>query len=161
MAHLKHFGDLCPSAKPIIHLGATSCYVGDNTDIVVLRQAISYIRETLETLISLLSTFALEWAEQPTLGFTHYQPAQLTTVGKRACLWIQDLLMDYHNLKCLEEVIRFRGVKGTTGTQASFLALFDGEHQKVKELDKAVTHKMGFSDHFVICGQTYTRKIRY
>ena len=159
MAHLKHFGDLCPNAKPIIHLGATSCYVGDNTDIIVLRQALTYTREQLGKLIGLLSAFALEWAEQPTLGFTHYQPAQLTTVGKRTCLWIQDLLMDYHNFKRLEEGLRFRGVKGTTGTQASFLALFDGDHQKVKELDKAVTNKMGFSDHFLICGQTYTRKV--
>jgi adenylosuccinate lyase len=159
MAHLKHYGDLCPKAKPIMHLGATSCYVGDNTDIVVLRQALTSVCTDLEQLIRLLCNFALEWAEQPTLGFTHYQPAQLTTVGKRTCLWIQDLLMDYHNLKRLEEGIRFRGVKGTTGTQASFLALFEGDHQKVTKLDSMVTRYMGFSHHFLICGQTYTRKV--
>ena len=160
MAHLKHYGDLCPTAKPIIHLGATSCYVGDNTDIVVLKQALSSVRSDLEGLIRLLCSFALEWAEQPTLGFTHYQPTQLTTVGKKSfCLWIQDLLMDFHNLKRLEEGLRFRGVKGTTGTQASFLSLFEGDQEKVTKLDALVTEKMGFSNHFIICGQTYTRKV--
>jgi adenylosuccinate lyase len=159
MAHLHHYGDLAPVAKPIIHLGATSCFVGDNTDLIQLKQGLSLLLSKLKELLLQLATFAEEWAEQPTLGFTHYQPAQLTTVGKRSALWMQDLLIDFENLKRLHDGLRFRGVKGTTGTQASFLALFDGEHEKVEALDRAVTEAMGFSSALRITGQTYTRKI--
>ena len=159
MAHLHHFGDLCPSAKPIMHLGATSCFVGDNTDIIVLKQAIELLLPKLASLIKELSLFAQEWKAQPTLGFTHYQPAQLTTVGKRACLWISDLLSDLRNLeRCLSD-LRFRGVKGTTGTQASFMALFHGDGEKVEALDKRVTELMGMDSRLIICGQTYSRKV--
>jgi adenylosuccinate lyase len=159
MAHVHHFGDLCPNAKPIIHLGATSCYVGDNTDIIQLRQGLDVLLPKLAGLISSLASFAEKWADLPTLGFTHYQPAQLTTVGKRACLWLSDLLMDLRNLSRIREDLRFRGVKGTTGTQASFLALFGGKHSKVLELDRKVTEAMGFRRNLVVCGQTYSRKV--
>ena len=159
MAHLHHFGDLCPSAKPIMHLGATSCFVGDNTDILVLKQALELLLPKLASLIQALSLFAEEWKSQPTLGFTHYQPAQLTTVGKRTCLWIADLLSDLRNLeRCLSD-LRFRGVKGTTGTQASFLALFHGDGEKVEALDERVTELMGMDSRLIICGQTYSRKV--
>ncbi|KAM5288706.1 adenylosuccinate lyase isoform 2-T2 [Ctenodactylus gundi] len=144
MAHVHTFGHCCPRAAGIIHLGATSCYVGDNT---------------LARVISRLAEFAKEHADRPTLGFTHFQPAQLTTVGKRCCLWIQDLCMDLHNLKRVRDDLRFRGVKGTTGTQASFLQLFEGDHQKVEQLDEMVTEKAGFKRAFIITGQTYTRKV--
>uniref|UniRef100_A0A8C2MGD4 Adenylosuccinate lyase n=1 Tax=Cricetulus griseus TaxID=10029 RepID=A0A8C2MGD4_CRIGR len=144
MAHVHTFGHCCPKAAGIIHLGATSCYVGDNT---------------LARVISRLADFAKERADLPTLGFTHFQPAQLTTVGKRCCLWIQDLCMDLQNLKRVRDELRFRGVKGTTGTQASFLQLFEGDHQKVEQLDKMVTEKAGFKRAFIITGQTYTRKV--
>uniref|UniRef100_A0A8D2DG18 Adenylosuccinate lyase n=1 Tax=Sciurus vulgaris TaxID=55149 RepID=A0A8D2DG18_SCIVU len=144
MAHVHTFGYCCPKAAGIIHLGATSCYVGDNT---------------LARVISRLACFAKEHANLPTLGFTHFQPAQLTTVGKRCCLWIQDLCMDLHNWKRVRDDLRFRGVKGTTGTQASFLQLFEGDHQKVEQLDKMVTEKAGFKRAFIITGQTYTRKV--
>jgi adenylosuccinate lyase len=159
MAHLHHFGDLCPTAKGIMHLGATSCYVGDNTDIIVLKEGLEILIPKLASLISSLSKFALQWKDQPTLGFTHYQSAQLTTVGKRTCLWIADLLCDLRNLeRCLSD-IRFRGVKGTTGTQASFLRLFHGDHAKVVKLDKRVTELMGMQNALIICGQTYSRKM--
>uniref|UniRef100_A0A8C6IDZ4 Adenylosuccinate lyase n=1 Tax=Mus spicilegus TaxID=10103 RepID=A0A8C6IDZ4_MUSSI len=144
MAHVHTFGHCCPKAAGIIHLGATSCYVGDNT---------------LARVISRLADFAKDRADLPTLGFTHFQPAQLTTVGKRCCLWIQDLCMDLQNLKRVRDELRFRGVKGTTGTQASFLQLFEGDHQKVEQLDKMVTEKAGFKRAFIITGQTYTRKV--
>ncbi|KAG8518128.1 Adenylosuccinate lyase [Galemys pyrenaicus] len=144
MAHVHTFGRCCPKAAGIIHLGATSCYVGDNT---------------LARVISRLADFAKEHAALPALGFTHFQPAQLTTVGKRCCLWIQDLCMDLQNLKRVQDELRFRGVKGTTGTQASFLQLFEGDHQKVEQLDKMVTEKAGFKRAFIITGQTYTRKV--
>ncbi|CAH6791209.1 Adsl [Phodopus roborovskii] len=144
MAHVHTFGHCCPKAAGIIHLGATSCYVGDNT---------------LARVISRLADFAKERADLPTLGFTHFQPAQLTTVGKRCCLWIQDLCVDLQNLKRVRDELRFRGVKGTTGTQASFLQLFEGDHQKVEQLDKMVTEKAGFKRAFIITGQTYTRKV--
>ncbi|XP_045443420.1 adenylosuccinate lyase isoform X2 [Pipistrellus kuhlii] len=144
MAHVHTFGHCCPKAAGIIHLGATSCYVGDNT---------------LARVISRLADFAKERADLPTLGFTHFQPAQLTTVGKRCCLWIQDLCMDLQNLKRVRDDLRFRGVKGTTGTQASFLQLFEGDDQKVEQLDKLVTEKAGFKRAFIITGQTYTRKV--
>ncbi|XP_005322284.1 adenylosuccinate lyase isoform X1 [Ictidomys tridecemlineatus] len=159
MAHVHTFGHCCPKAAGIIHLGATSCYVGDNTDLIILRNAFDLLLPKLARVISRLADFAKEHANLPTLGFTHFQPAQLTTVGKRCCLWIQDLCMDLQNLKRVRDDLRFRGVKGTTGTQASFLQLFEGDHQKVEQLDKMVTEKAGFKRAFIITGQTYTRKV--
>jgi adenylosuccinate lyase len=161
MAHVHHFGDLCPAARPIIHLGATSCYVGDNTELIQLREGLDVLRPKVAAVIANLSAFAAAQADQPTLGFTHYQPAQLTTVGKRACMWLSDLLADLRNIERARGDLRFRGVKGTTGTQASFLALFDGDHAKVEALDAAVTAAMGFEDGLIICGQTYSRKTDY
>ncbi|CAN8030946.1 unnamed protein product, partial [Ixodes persulcatus] len=159
MAHVHVFAKQCPKAAPIIHLGATSCYVGDNTDLILLKEAITILLPKLARCIQRLSKFAMEYANLPTLGFTHFQPAQLTTVGKRACLWVQDLLMDLGNLERARDNLRFRGVKGTTGTQASFLQLFEGDHAKVQRLDQLVTKMAGFNRSFVICGQTYTRKV--
>ncbi|MFT7680470.1 MAG: adenylosuccinate lyase [Planctomycetota bacterium] len=159
MAHIHAWGDQCPKARPIMHLGATSCYVGDNTDLVVLRDGIRLLRGQLVSLIACLREFCVEWRELPTLGFTHYQPAQATTVGKRATLWLQDLVHDLEDLDHAEQCIRFRGVKGTTGTQASFLELFDGDHEKVRELDRRVTSKMGFERTFGVTGQTYPRRM--
>ncbi|MHB9028020.1 MAG: adenylosuccinate lyase [Candidatus Latescibacterota bacterium] len=159
MAHIHAFGDQCQDARPIIHLGATSAYVGDNTDLIQMREGLSIIRGDLVNVIRNLKSFALEYRKLPTLGFTHFQPAQLTTVGKRACLWLQDLLMDYHELAHVLSVLRFRGVKGTTGTQASFLSLFDGDHDKVRKLDDMVSRAFGFPNAFLITGQTYTRKV--
>ncbi|XP_033089754.1 adenylosuccinate lyase isoform X2 [Trachypithecus francoisi] len=159
MAHVHTFGHCCPKAAGIIHLGATSCYVGDNTDLIILRNALDLLLPKLARVISRLADFAKERASLPTLGFTHFQPAQLTTVGKRCCLWIQDLCMDLQNLKRVRDDLRFRGVKGTTGTQASFLQLFEGDDHKVEQLDKMVTDKAGFKRAFIITGQTYTRKV--
>ncbi|CAN8008420.1 unnamed protein product [Ixodes pacificus] len=159
MAHVHVFAKQCPKAAPIIHLGATSCYVGDNTDLILLKEAITILLPKVARCIQRLSKFATEYANLPTLGFTHFQPAQLTTVGKRACLWAQDLLMDLGNLERARDNLRFRGVKGTTGTQASFLQLFEGDHAKVQRLDQLVTKMAGFDRSFVICGQTYTRKV--
>ncbi|XP_014252646.1 adenylosuccinate lyase [Cimex lectularius] len=159
MAHVHVFAKLCPLAAPIIHLGATSCYVGDNTDIMVMRDALDLIMPKLATCIHHLANFAEKYRDLPTLGFTHLQPAQLTTVGKRACVWLQDMLMDERALSRVKSDLRFRGVKGTTGTQASFLSLFNGDEKKVKELDKLVTNLAGFDSPFLICGQTYTRKM--
>jgi adenylosuccinate lyase len=159
MAHIAAFGVVCPSAKPIIHLGATSAFVGDNTDLIQMREGCRILVGRLTTLISALRAFALENAETATLGFTHFQPAQLTTVGKRACLWIYDLLMDFEELRRFESTLKFRGVKGATGTQASFLNLFNGDREKVKALDKNVAQKMGFNEVFPVTGQTYTRKV--
>ncbi|GAB6018681.1 hypothetical protein CHUAL_000357 [Chamberlinius hualienensis] len=159
MAHLHVFGRACPLAEPIIHLGATSCYVGDNTDLIVLRDGIDILLPKIARCISRLGKFAEENRSLPTLGFTHLQPAQLTTVGKRACLWLQDLVMDLRNLERLKDNLRFRGVKGTTGTQASFLQLFNGDVEKVKLLDRYVTEMADFKSAYIICGQTYTRKI--
>uniref|UniRef100_A0A8C0F6X8 Adenylosuccinate lyase n=1 Tax=Bubo bubo TaxID=30461 RepID=A0A8C0F6X8_BUBBB len=151
MAHVHTFAHCCPKAAAIIHLGATSCYVGDNTVI--------YFQFPLARVISRLADFAEKYADLPTLGFTHYQPAQLTTVGKRCCLWIQDLCMDLQNLERARDDLRFRGVKGTTGTQASFLQLFEGDHSKVEELDRLVTAKAGFKRAYMVTGQTYSRKV--
>lgn len=159
MAHVRAFGEQCPSAKPIIHLGATSAFVGDNTDIILMKQGLEIIKKRLVNCISLLKEFAKRYKNVPTLGFTHFQPAQLTTVGKRACLWIQDLIMDFENLEILLDNLKLRGVKGTTGTQASFLKLFNGNEQKVEQLDKLVCKKMGFKQSFPITGQTYPRKL--
>ncbi|KMQ53068.1 Adenylosuccinate lyase [Chitinispirillum alkaliphilum] len=159
MAHIHTFSELCPKAKPIIHLGATSAFVGDNTDLIQIREGMRLLLKRLIQVVSTLRSFASDYAEQPTLGFTHFQPAQLTTVGKRACLWLYDLLMDFEAMEQFESTLPFRGVKGTTGTQASFLALFEGDHKKVKELDRMVAEKMGFRNLLPVTGQTYTRKI--
>lgn len=158
MSHVYAYGQQCPNAKGIIHLGATSAYVGDNTDLVQLREGLLLVAKRLRAVIRSLASFAKEWAAQPTLGFTHYQPAQLTTVGKRAALWLQDLVSDHEDLEYLIKSLRFRGVKGTTGTQASFLELFEGDHDKVLELDRKVTTAMGFEKNY-ITGQTYPRKV--
>uniref|UniRef100_A0A8C3XFS9 Adenylosuccinate lyase n=1 Tax=Cyanoderma ruficeps TaxID=181631 RepID=A0A8C3XFS9_9PASS len=159
MAHVHTFAYCCPKAAAIIHLGATSCYVGDNTDLIVLRDGFNLLLPKLARVISRLADFAEKYADMPALGFTHYQPAQLTTVGKRCCLWIQDLCMDLQNLERARDDLRFRGVKGTTGTQASFLQLFEGDHSKVEELDRLVTAKAGFKRAYTITGQTYSRKV--
>ncbi len=159
MAHVHTYGDQCPDARGIIHLGATSAYVGDNTDIIQYREGLFHVRAQLVNLIKRLSDFAVEYRAMPTLGFTHFQPAQLTTVGKRATLWIQDLLMDYEDITYLIDTIRMRGVKGTTGTQASFMDLFDNDEEKVKALDELVSSKMGFDKTYAVTGQTYPRKL--
>ncbi|XP_022646560.1 adenylosuccinate lyase-like isoform X1 [Varroa jacobsoni] len=159
MAHVHVFAQQCPLAAPIIHLGATSCYVGDNTDLIQLRDGLDILVPKIARCIDRLAKFAKEYAAVPTLGFTHFQPAQLTTVGKRACLWLTDLLIDIHNLQRVRSELRFRGVKGTTGTQASFLQLFEGDEEKVKQLDKRVTEMAGFTKSLIICGQTYSRKV--
>ncbi|NXX68473.1 PUR8 lyase, partial [Spizella passerina] len=159
MAHVHTFAHCCPKAAAIIHLGATSCYVGDNTDLIVLRDGFNVLLPKLARVISRLADFAEKYADMPALGFTHYQPAQLTTVGKRCCLWIQDLCMDLQSLERARDDLRFRGVKGTTGTQASFLQLFEGDHSKVEELDRLVTEKAGFERAYMVTGQTYSRKV--
>lgn len=159
MSHVFAYGVQCPSAKGIIHLGATSCYVGDNTDIIVMKEALLIIKTKLLNVINSLSVFALKYKDVPTLGFTHLQPAQLTTVGKRATLWIQDLLIDLESLDFVIMTLKLRGVKGTTGTQASFMELFNGDEKLVKELDKRVTNKMGFAESYKVTGQTYSRKV--
>ncbi|MGL4849105.1 MAG: adenylosuccinate lyase [Clostridium sp.] len=159
MSHVYAYGLQCPSAKGIIHLGATSCYVGDNTDVIILRDGLELVRDKIVTVLDRLSKFAMEYKDMPTLGFTHFQPAQLTTVGKRATLWMQDLVMDMENIEFLLSTLKLRGVKGTTGTQASFMTLFDGDEEKVKELDKIVAKKMGFSTSYGVTGQTYPRKL--
>ncbi|KAK4050104.1 adenylosuccinase ade13 [Microbotryomycetes sp. JL201] len=159
MAHVHVFGLHCPTAAPIIHLGATSCYVTDNADLIFLRDACDIILPKLAVVIQRLSKFADEQKNQAVLGWTHFQPAQLTTVGKRATLWIQELLWDLRNIQRARNDIGFRGVKGTTGTQASFLALFEGDHDKVEKLDKLVTELSGFSEAYPVTGQTYSRKV--
>jgi adenylosuccinate lyase len=159
MAHIYAYGQQCPIAKGIIHLGATSAYVTDNTDLIQMRDGLLLLRAKLLQLIADLADFAARHKDLVTLGYTHFQPAQLTTVGKRACLWLQDLVMDYEALEHCHASLKFRGVKGTTGTQASFLELFAGEHTKVKQLDILVTERMGFREAFPITGQTYPRKL--
>lgn len=159
MSHVYAYGLQCPNAKGIIHLGATSCYVGDNTDIIILRDALELIKNKIVTVLDRLSKFAMEYKGMPTLGFTHFQPAQLTTVGKRATLWMQDLVMDIENIEFLLSTLKLRGVKGTTGTQASFMTLFNGDEEKVKALDKIVAKKMGFEKSYGVTGQTYPRKL--
>ena len=161
MAHIHAWGDQVPRARGILHLGATSCYVGDNTDLIVLRDGLGLLKRSLVSTIEQLASFAREWRSLPTLGFTHFQPAQATTVGKRACLWLQDLVHDLEDLEYAESSLRFRGVKGTTGTQASFLALFDGDHEKVRALDRSVTQKMGFERTYGVTGQTYPRQVDF
>jgi len=159
MAHVHHYGELAPSAKPIIHLGATSCYVTDNGDLVIYREALRLIARRLQACIANLAEFARQWRSQPCLGYTHFQVAQPVTVGKRACLWAQDLALDLDETLRVAEWLPFRGVKGTTGTQATFLLLAGGDHQKVEQLDRLVTEGMGFSRSIPVSGQTYTRKI--
>ena len=159
MSHVYAYGVQCPGAKGIIHLGATSCYVGDNTDIILMSEALELVRVKLLNVIDELADFALEYKDQPTLAFTHFQPAQPTTVGKRAALWIQDLLMDYEDLVHVQQSLKLLGSKGTTGTQASFLELFDGDHEKVKALDGIIAEKLGFSGCYPVSGQTYSRKV--
>nr|XP_022900319.1 adenylosuccinate lyase [Onthophagus taurus] len=159
MAHVHVFAKQCPTAAPIIHLGATSCFVGDNTDLIIIRDGFDLILPRLARVIDNLSRFAEQHKSLPTLGFTHLQPAQLTTVGKRACLWIQDLLMDERDISRCRNDLKFRSCKGTTGTQASFLKLFDNDHNKVKELDGLVSKLSGFTDSFPITGQTYSRRV--
>lgn len=159
MAHVYAFGQQCPKAMPIIHLGATSCYVGDNTDIIVMTDALKLVRKKLVSVIRVLSKFAIQYKDLPTLAFTHFQPAQPTTVGKRATLWIQDLLMDLEDIEFQLSKAKLLGSKGTTGTQASFLELFDGDHGKVKKLDDLIAQKMGYSSCFAVSGQTYSRKL--
>lgn len=158
MAHIYAYGLVCPDAKPIIHLGATSCYVTDNADIIIYKQGLEIIRKKLLTAIKHLSDFARTYRDLPTLGYTHFQVAQPTTVGKRACLWIQDFLYDLKDLEYIKNGMRLLGNKGTTGTQASFLELFDGDHEKVKLLEQKIAEKMGFTEVYPVSGQTYTRK---
>jgi adenylosuccinate lyase len=159
MAHVYAFGMQCPSAKPIIHLGATSCYVGDNTDIIIMTEAMRLVEKKLVNVIAELAKFAKINKDLPTLAFTHFQPAQPTTVGKRATLWIQDLLLDLEDVKYQLSKAKLLGCKGTTGTQASFMELFGGDHEKCKELDRKIAKKMGYDDCFAVSGQTYPRKL--
>ncbi|MCH4153172.1 MAG: adenylosuccinate lyase [Saccharofermentans sp.] len=159
MAHVHAYGAQCPSAKGIIHLGATSCYVGDNTDIILMREALELTRKRLVVVIAKLADFAEQYKNMPTLGFTHFQPAQLVTVGKRATLWLQDLIIDLEEVNHALSVLKLLGCKGTTGTQASFLELFHGNHEKCVELDRKICSKMGFESSYYVSGQTYTRKI--
>ena len=159
MSHVYAYGLQCPNAKGIIHLGATSCYVGDNTDIIIMRDALLLIKKKLITVLNHLSNFAMKYKDMPTLGFTHFQPAQLTTVGKRATLWMQDLVIDIENIDFVLAKLKLRGVKGTTGTQASFMNLFEGDEEKIKSLDTYVAEKMGFEKSYGVTGQTYPRKI--
>ena len=161
MAHVYAYGTQCPSAKGIIHLGATSCYVGDNTDIIIMYEGLRLIRSKLIRVISYLRDFALEYKAMPTLGFTHFQAAQLTTVGKRASLWLWELMMDLENIDFQLSRAALLGSKGTTGTQASFMELFDGDTQKVKELEKKICEKMGYQKYYPVSGQTYSRKLDY
>jgi adenylosuccinate lyase len=159
MAHVHAFGEVAPAARDIIHLGATSCYVTDNTDLILMKESLRDLAGKLASVIDALGTFAGTWKAEPTLGFTHFQPAQLTTVGKRATLWCYELVMDLHELERRRDGLKFRGAKGTTGTQASFLALFQGDHEKVRHLDRLVAKLAGFDDTYAVTGQTYTRKV--
>lgn len=159
MAHVHTFEEAAPAAKGIVHLGATSQYVVDNADLIILRQGLRMLCGKLAAVILALGDFARQWKDLPTLGYTHFQPAQLTTVGKRATLWAQDLALDLDELEYRASSLRFRGVKGTTGTQASFLSLFDGDHAKCDELDRRVTTAFGFAESFAVTGQTYPRKV--
>ena len=159
MAHIHAFADVAPAARPFIHLGATSAYVTDNADLMLMRRALELLRAKLVRVLRALGAFAREWRDEPTLGSTHLQPAQPTTVGKRATLWMQDLVLDLGELEYRIATLPCRGVKGTTGTQASFLALFDGDHHKVRQLDQRVASAIGFKTSIPVSGQTYTRKL--
>lgn len=159
MSHVYEFGTHCPTAKGIIHLGATSCYVGDNTDVIIMREALYVVRKKLLNVINELAKFADKYKDLPTLGFTHFQPAQPTTVGKRATLWLNELMMDYSDVEYIIGQLKLLGSKGTTGTQASFLELFDGDHEKCRQADRMIAQKMGFDACFPVSGQTYSRKL--
>ena len=159
MSHVYAFGVQCPKAKGIIHLGATSCYVGDNTDIIVMTEALKLVRKKLVNVIAELSKFAAQYKDQPTLAFTHFQPAQPTTVGKRATLWTQEFLMDLEDLEYVLSTMKLLGSKGTTGTQASFLELFDGDQETIDKIDPMIAEKMGFRSCYPVSGQTYSRKV--
>ncbi|MCH5191354.1 MAG: adenylosuccinate lyase [Oscillospiraceae bacterium] len=161
MSHVHAYGELCPGTKGIIHLGATSCYVGDNTDVITMTEGLRLVRKKLVNLMDKLSKFALEYKDMPCLAFTHFQPAQPTTVGKRASLWLMDLVMDMEQLEFQLTKMRLLGSKGTTGTQASFMELFDGDTDKIKELDRKIAAKMGFDETYPVSGQTYPRKLDY
>jgi adenylosuccinate lyase len=159
MAHVHAFGDQCPAAKPIMHLGATSCFVTDNTDLLLLRHSLELVQKRLVSVIDRLAEFAVEHRDLPCLGFTHFQPAQPTTVGKRATLWAYDLVLDLREIEHRLTELKARSTKGTTGTQASFLRLFDGDHQKVRKLEQLVAEKLGFEETYAVTGQTYSRKV--
>ena len=159
MSHVYAYGVQCSKAKGIIHLGATSCYVGDNTDIIIMTEALRLVRKKLLNVMAELAKFAEKYKDQPTLAFTHFQPAQPTTVGKRATLWLQDLLLDLEDLEYVLSSMKLLGSKGTTGTQASFLELFDGDHEKCRKADQMIARKMGFDSCYAVSGQTYSRKI--
>nr|WP_300408514.1 adenylosuccinate lyase [uncultured Ruminococcus sp.] len=159
MSHVYAYGQQCPKAKGIIHLGATSCYVGDNTDVIIMTEGLKLVRNKLVTVIRELAKFADKYKDLPTLAFTHFQPAQPTTVGKRASLWLQELLMDLEDVEYQLSKAKLLGCKGTTGTQASFLELFEGDHEKCKELDRRIAKKMGYNACFAVSGQTYSRKL--
>lgn len=159
MSHVYAYGMQCPKAKGIIHLGATSCYVGDNTDIIIMTEGLKLVKKKLVNVMSKLADFADKYKALPTLAFTHFQPAQPTTVGKRATLWLMELTLDYDDICYLIDSMKLLGSKGTTGTQASFLELFDGDHEKIKKIDKLIAKKMGFADCYPVSGQTYSRKV--
>jgi len=159
MSHVYAYGVQCPKAKGIIHLGATSCYVGDNTDIIIMTEGLKLVKKKLVNVMSKLADFADKYKALPTLAFTHFQPAQPTTVGKRATLWLMELTLDYDDICYLIDSMKLLGSKGTTGTQASFLELFDGDHEKIKKIDKLIAKKMGFADCYPVSGQTYSRKV--
>ena len=159
MAHVHAYGDVCPKARPIIHLGATSCYVTDNADLILLREGLAMLRDRLVAVIDRLARFAEAYRDLPCLAFTHLQPAQPTTVGKRACLWAYDFVLDLAEIEHRLAALKCRGVKGTTGTQASFLSLLGGDHQKVRRLEYLINQKLGFADSYAVTGQTYPRKI--
>ena len=159
MAHIHTFGDVAPTARPFMHLGATSAYVTDNADLIMMRDGLGILREKVLAVLTALSAFAKRWRAEPTLGYTHLQPAQLTTVGKRATLWMQDLVLDLQDLEARQKALPLRGVKGTTGTQASFLELFHGDHAKVRALEAHVCQAMGFDRALAVTGQTYSRKL--
>ncbi|WP_302496845.1 adenylosuccinate lyase [uncultured Flavonifractor sp.] len=161
MAHVHTYGEACPKAMPIIHLGATSCYVGDNTDVILMREGLCLIRDELVRVLDKLARFARQYKALPTLGFTHFQPAQLVTVGKRATLWMNELLLDLNDVEYRIANLKLLGCKGTTGTQASFLELFDGDHAKCRELDRKIAAEMGFEATAAVSGQTYSRKVDY
>ena len=159
MAHVHTYGEACPKAMPIIHLGATSCYVGDNTDVILMREALLLVRDKLVQVLARLAEFAEQYKALPTLGFTHFQPAQLVTVGKRATLWMNELLMDLEEVEHRIASLKLLGSKGTTGTQASFLELFEGDHEKCRALERKIAAEMGFDAVVPVSGQTYSRKM--
>ena len=161
MAHVHTYGEACPNAMPIIHLGATSCYVGDNTDVILMREGLCLIRDEIVRVLDKLAKFARQYKALPTLGFTHFQPAQLVTVGKRATLWMNELLLDLADVEYRIANLKLLGCKGTTGTQASFLELFDGDHEKCRALDQKIAAEMGFTATAAVSGQTYSRKVDY